>query len=418
MEFFYNIFMHFYAFCAWIASFFSKKIRKMVKGHRSTFRLIREGIKADDYVVWFHAASLGEFEQGRPLMERLRDEHPEYKILLTFFSPSGYEVRKDYKNADVICYLPFDTWGNVRRFLKAAHPNIAVFIKYEFWYFYLTRLRKHGVKIYSVSSIFREGQFYFKYKFATKMLRQFDHMYVQNETSKRLLAEKDIHCVTVAGDTRFDRVVEISRKSANLPLVAAFKDGRNVFVAGSSWMPDEDIYLPYFDGHKDWKLIIAPHEIHSDRLSKLMARLEGRKVVRYTEMETMLAKDGKDEADQMLKDAEVLIVDCFGKLSSIYRYGEIAVVGGGFGAGIHNVPEAAVYGVPVLFGPNNRKFREARKLKECGGAFEYTDSESFAEIMDRLIDDKDFLKSSGEKAGAFINNNAGAVDICYKGIFS
>jgi len=418
LEFFYNIFMHFYAFCAWIASFFSKKIRKMVKGHRSTFRLIREGIKADDYVVWFHAASLGEFEQGRPLMERLRDEHPEYKILLTFFSPSGYEVRKDYKNADVICYLPFDTWGNVRRFLKAAHPNIAVFIKYEFWYFYLTRLRKHGVKIYSVSSIFREGQFYFKYKFATKMLRQFDHMYVQNETSKRLLAEKDIHCVTVAGDTRFDRVVEISRKSANLPLVAAFKDGRNVFVAGSSWMPDEDIYLPYFDGHKDWKLIIAPHEIHSDRLSKLMARLEGRKVVRYTEMETMLAKDGKDEADQMLKDAEVLIVDCFGKLSSIYRYGEIAVVGGGFGAGIHNVPEAAVYGVPVLFGPNNRKFREARKLKECGGAFEYTDSESFAEIMDRLIDDKDFLKSSGEKAGAFINNNAGAVDICYKGIFS
>ena len=418
MEFLYNIFMHFYAFCAWIASFFSKKIRKMVKGHRSTFRLIREGIKADDYVVWFHAASLGEFEQGRPLMERLRDEHPEYKILLTFFSPSGYEVRKDYKNADVICYLPFDTWGNVRRFLKAAHPNIAVFIKYEFWYFYLTRLRKHGVKIYSVSSIFREGQFYFKYKFATKMLRQFDHMYVQNETSKRLLAEKDIHCVTVAGDTRFDRVVEISRKSANLPLVAAFKDGRNVFVAGSSWMPDEDIYLPYFEGHKDWKLIIAPHEIHSDRLSKLMARLEGRKVVRYTEMETMLAKDGKDEADQMLKDAEVLIVDCFGKLSSIYRYGEIAVVGGGFGAGIHNVPEAAVYGVPVLFGPNNRKFREARKLKECGGAFEYTDSESFAEIMDRLIGDKDFLKSSGEKAGAFINNNAGAVDICYKGIFS
>ena len=418
MEFFYNIFMHFYAFCAWIASFFSKKIRKMVKGHRSTFRLIREGIKADDYVVWFHAASLGEFEQGRPLMERLRDEHPEYKILLTFFSPSGYEVRKYYKNADVICYLPFDTWGNVRRFLKAAHPNIAVFIKYEFWYFYLTRLRKHGVKIYSVSSIFREGQFYFKYKFATKMLRQFDHMYVQNETSKRLLAEKDIHCVTVAGDTRFDRVVEISRKSANLPLVAAFKDGRNVFVAGSSWMPDEDIYLPYFEGHKDWKLIIAPHEIHSDRLSKLMARLEGRKVVRYTEMETMLAKDGKDEADQMLKDAEVLIVDCFGKLSSIYRYGEIAVVGGGFGAGIHNVPEAAVYGVPVLFGPNNRKFREARKLKECGGAFEYTDSESFAEIMDRLIGDKDFLKSSGEKAGAFINNNAGAVDICYKGIFS
>lgn len=418
MEFFYNIFMHFYAFCAWIASFFSKKIRKMLKGHRSTFRLIREGIKADDYVVWFHAASLGEFEQGRPLMERLRDEHPEYKILLTFFSPSGYEVRKDYKNADVICYLPFDTWGNVRRFLKAAHPNIAVFIKYEFWYFYLTRLRKHGVKIYSVSSIFREGQFYFKYKFATKMLRQFDHMYVQNETSKRLLAEKDIHCVTVAGDTRFDRVVEISRKSSNLPLVAAFKDGRNVFVAGSSWMPDEDIYLPYFEGHKDWKLIIAPHEIHSDRLSKLMARLEGRKVVRYTEMETMLAKDGKDEADQMLKDAEVLIVDCFGKLSSIYRYGEIAVVGGGFGAGIHNVPEAAVYGVPVLFGPNNRKFREARKLKECGGAFEYTDAESFAEIMDRLIGDKNFLKSSGDKAGAFINNNAGAVDICYKGIFS
>mgnify|MGYP002619884070 CR=1 FL=1 len=417
MEFLYNIVMHLYAFVAWVDSFFNKKVKKLVKGHRETLGLIRDGIGPNDHVVWFHAASLGEFEQGRPLIRRLKKRHPEYKILLTFFSPSGYEVRKNYEHADVICYLPFDTKRNVRKFLDAAHPEIAVFIKYEFWYFYLTQLRKRNAKIYSVSSIFREGQFYFKYEFGTKMLRQFDHMFVQNETSKRLLEEKGITCVTIAGDTRFDRVVDIRNLSADLPLVSLFKDGHKVFTAGSSWMPDEEIYLPYFNAHKDWKLIIAPHEIHAERLAKLEKHLEGRKVVRYTAVEKTYEEGLTQQAEDMLKPAEVLIVDCFGKLSSIYRYCEIALVGGGFGAGIHNVPEAAVYGVPVLFGPNNRKFREAQALKKCGGSFEFSDSDSFAEIMDRLIGDSDFLKNAGEQAGAYINNNAGAADICYKAIF-
>ncbi len=417
MEYLYNIVMHFYAFGAWIASFFNEKICKLVKGHRLTLDLIRENISPDDYVVWFHAASLGEFEQGCPLIERLRKNHPEYKILLTFFSPSGYEVRKDYKNADVVCYLPFDTKHNVRRFLDLANPNIAIFIKYEFWYFYLTRLHRRGVRIYSISSIFREGQFYFKYDFATTMLRQFDHLCVQNESSRKLLAEKGITGVTVTGDTRFDRVVDIRNASSDLPLVECFKAGQRVFIAGSSWQPDEEVYLPYFDNHTDWKLIIAPHEIHHDRIDKLLKHLEGKKVARYTEAETMYKSGRTAEAKSLVKDADVLIVDCFGKLSSIYRYGEIALVGGGFGAGIHNVPEAAVYGLPVLFGPNNRKFREAQALKECGGSFEYTDSQSFAQIMDRLIDEPGFLKSAGDKAGAYINDNAGAAVKCYEIIF-
>ena len=417
MEFIYNIGICLYAFCAWVASFFSSKINKMIKGQRQTLSLIREGIGQDDRVVWFHAASLGEFEQGRPLMERVRKNHPEFKILLTFFSPSGYEVRKNYDKADVVCYLPFDTWRNVKKFLHAAHPEIAVFIKYEFWYFYLSRLRSSGAKIYSVSSIFRENQFYFKYKFGTKMLRQFDHICVQNESSRKLLAEKDITCVTVTGDTRFDRVVDIRHASSDLPLVERFRDGHHVFIAGSSWQPDEEIYLAYFKNHPDWKLVIAPHEIHQERIEKLMKHLEGRKVIRYTEVVDKYNAGKKDEAKDDVDNADVLIVDCFGKLSSIYRYCEIAVVGGGFGAGIHNVPEAAVYGIPVLFGPNNRKFREAQALKKCEGAFEYTDLQSFTLIMDRLIDEPDYRKAVGERAGAYINNNAGAADKCYKIIF-
>jgi len=269
--FLYNFGLNAYAILGKMASFFNSKIRKMVEGQRETADILRRGIATNDRVVWFHAASLGEFEQGRPIMERLRKQHPEYKILLSFFSPSGYEVRKNYEGADVICYLPFDTPRNAKKFIELAHPEIAIFIKYEFWGNYLTQLHERGVKTYSVSSIFRPGQRFFKKwnPYSKVVLQQFDHFFVQNETSKQLLASIGVHCVTVSGDTRFDRVLDIRNASRDLPVVEAFTQGQKTFIAGSSWEPDEEIYIPYFSNHIDWKLIIAPHVISESHLAKI-----------------------------------------------------------------------------------------------------------------------------------------------------
>lgn len=415
MNILYSFALYIYALCALIAAIFNKKIRTLIKGQVRSFGILRKNIKSTDRIVWFHAASLGEFEQGRPLMERLRKTHPEYKILLTFFSPSGYEVRKNYEGADVICYMPFDTPGNVASFLRLAHPEIAVFIKYEFWHNYLYSMHRRGVKLYSVSSIFRPQQHFFKWYGSPDVLRNFTHLFVQNETSKELLQQHGIKNVTIVGDTRFDRVLDIRNQAAPLPLVETFKSGRQTFIAGSSWQPDEQIYIPYFNQHKEWKLIIAPHVISEHHLTEIYSLLEGRKVVRYTEIEHY--QGDKSTRDSLLKEAEVLIVDCFGKLSSIYRYGEIALVGGGFGVGIHNVPEAAVYGIPVVFGPNNKKFREAQHLLKCGGSFEYTDSSSFAALMDGFATNPQSLKEAGKKAGEYISHNAGAADKCFQAIF-
>ena len=406
----YSIGMYVLVLGVLLASIVSKKARKLVKGIPHTFKILKAEIKPDDRVVWFHAASLGEFEQGRPLMQRLREEHPEYKILLTFFSPSGYEVRKNYQGADVICYLPFDTPGNVHSFLRLAHPEIALFIKYEFWMNYLTTAKKKGVKLYSVSSIFREKQYFFQWWGTMRPLKQFDHLFVQNEESKRLLNEHGIDCVTVVGDTRLDRVIDIKDAAAPLPLVEQFVADSPCFIAGSSWGPDEEIYIPYLAQQKDWKLIIAPHVISAVHLKSINKLLEenGLKAVAYTDLEA-----GKVSTT----DERVMIVDCFGKLSSIYRYGKIALVGGGFGVGIHNVPEAAVYGIPVLFGPNNRKFKEAQDLKQCGGAFEYQDEQSFATIMDTFMNNPQAIDEAGEKAYKYINGNAGAASKCFEMIF-
>ena len=409
----YTIGIYLYTFCAIIASLFSKKVRKRIIGIGQTFTLLRRHIKPSDRVVWFHAASLGEFEQGRPLMERLGKEHPEYKILLTFFSPSGYEVRKNYEGADLVCYIPFDTPGNVYSFIRYAHPEIAVFIKYEFWTNFLTTLHKRGTKVYSVSSIFRDDQHFFKWYGCIKPLKQFDHLFVQNQHSKNILANHGITCTTVVGDTRLDRVIDIKNAASPLPIVERFAGDASRFIAGSSWGPDEEIYIPYFAQHKDWRLIIAPHvisESHLKDIERLLAD-NGIRSLRYTTLEASPSSVPQDTS------GTALIVNCFGKLSSIYRYGKVALVGGGFGVGIHNVPEAAVYGIPVLFGPNNRKFREAQDLKSCGGSFEYTDSDSFATIMDRFMSSPEALAQAGKAAGEYINSNAGAADKCFKAIF-
>ena len=411
----YNVIIYLYLLGVAIYSRFNEKVRKMWKGEREAFRILKEKVDPEAKYVWFHAASLGEFEQGRPLMEELRREHPEYKILLTFFSPSGYEVRKNYAGADIITYLPLDTITNARRFLRAVRPVMAYFIKYEFWYNYLHILKHRGVPVYSVSSIFRPDQVFFKWygRQYGKVLNCFTHFFVQNEVSKELLAKIGIKNVTIVGDTRFDRVLQIKEAAKQLPIVEAFvkesgvrsqesvgHSKPKVFVAGSSWPPDEEIFIKYFNQHPEWKLIIAPHVIGEDHLRQIEKLLEGCKVVRYTKI---------SENSEYSENADVLIIDCFGLLSSIYRYGDVAYVGGGFGVGIHNLLEAAVWSVPVFFGPNNQKFQEAQGLKKNGG-LEITDYESFASQMDRLAKDADYLKAQGEQAGRFVESLSGATE--------
>lgn len=396
----YNLVIYLYLLGVAVTSLFSKKVKKMWYGERQAVGILRQQMDPEAKYVWFHAASLGEFEQGRPLMEKLRAEHPEYKILLTFFSPSGYEVRKDYKGADIICYLPLDTITNARRFLRTIHPVMAFFIKYEFWYNYLHILKHRKVPVYSVSSIFRPDQVFFSWygRQYSKVLKCFTHFFVQNDVSKSLLAKLNITDVTVTGDTRFDRVLQIKAQSKQLPIVESFKQDSKVFVAGSSWAPDEDIFIPYFNAHKEWKLIIAPHVISEDHIQQILSKLD-RKVVRYTQTTP-------EEAAQ----ADCLIIDCFGLLSSIYHYGEVAYVGGGFGVGIHNVLEAAVWDVPVFFGPNNQHFQEAQGLLRAQGGFEVADYAAFESRMNAFIAQSDVLKTAGDKAGAFVASCTGATD--------
>ena len=405
----YNLIIYLYLLGVAVASLFNEKVRKMWRGERDAFRILREKVEPGARYVWFHAASLGEFEQGRPLMERLRGEHPELKILLTFFSPSGYEVRKNYQGADIICYLPLDTITNARRFLRIIRPEMAFFIKYEFWYNYLHILKHRGVPAYSVSSIFREGQVFFRWygHQYSRVLKCFTHFFVQNEKSRQLLSSIGLENVTVVGDTRFDRVLQIKEQAKQLKVVETFVgEAQNVFVAGSSWLPDEEIFLRYFNQHRDWKLIVAPHVIAEEHLQQIEKLLAGRKVLRYTSV----TKEETPTAADSLQSAEVLIIDCFGLLSSIYHYGTLTYVGGGFGVGIHNVLEAGVWGVPVVFGPNNEKFQEAQGLKRAGGGFDIRDYDDFCRLMNRFADEPDCMKQAGQRAGAFVKSMTGATD--------
>ncbi len=380
-----------------IASLFSPKVRTMMRGHADTWRKLRK-LSGRDRYVWFHAASLGEFEQGRPLMERLRRQHPEKKILLTFFSPSGYEVRKNYDGADLICYLPIDTPLNARRFVKLVRPEAAYFIKYEFWRNYLDTLYRRGIPTYSVSSIFRPGQVFFRWygRRYARVLHHLTHLYVQNESSRQLLRQIGVTQVTVVGDTRFDRVIDIRNAAKPLPLVERFAGCWKVLVAGSTWQPDEDLIIPYFNAHDTLKLVLAPHVVSEEHLRQIESKLR-RPAVRYS------AATPKSVAE-----ADCLIIDCYGLLSSIYRYATMAYVGGGFGVGIHNVPEAAVYGVPVIIGPNNQKFREARALIECGGCREVRDAADFEREMNTFLTDREELRRAGKAAGDYIRGGAGA----------
>ena len=380
----YNVAIYLYLLGVAIASLFNEKVRKMWRGERDAFRVLKEKVDPEARYVWFHAASLGEFEQGRPIMEQLRREHPEYKILLTFFSPSGYEVRKNYEGADVVCYLPLDTITNARRFLRTIRPD-QVFFR---WY----------------------GRQY------RRVLNCFTHFYVQNEESRELLAKIGITCATVTGDTRFDRVLQIKEQAKILPIVESLiAPSTPVFVAGSSWPPDEEIFTRYFKEHPEWKLIIAPHVIDEAHLQQIENMLRGWHVERYSK----LAAQGDSAPLAPWKGAggEALIIDCFGLLSSIYRYATVTYVGGGFGVSIHNTVEAAVWGVPVVFGPNNQKFQEAQELKACGGGIEINGYEEFSRVMDRFMARPEEVTKRGQAAGDYVTSRAGAThkilsDVC------
>ena len=410
----YNIVIYFVLWGIAIASLFNEKVRKMWRGEREAFKILKQKVDPNAKYIWFHAASLGEFEQGRPLMERIRKEYPQYKILLTFYSPSGYEVRKNYEGADIICYMPVDTRLNAIRFLRLVRPVMAFFIKYEFWSNFLHILKHRNIPTYSVSSIFREDQVFFKWygRSYAGVLKCFTRFFVQNEESKRLLEGIGITAVDVVGDTRFDRVLQIKEAAKQLPICEAFRTGVassqsadvphhdfKVFVAGSSWPPDENIFIPFFNEHKDWRLLIAPHVIAEEHLKLILSLIKDKKVVRYTQT-----------TPEEAAEADVLIIDCFGLLSSMYNYGDVAYIGGGFGVGIHNTLEAAVWNMPVIFGPNNKKFQEAQGLLKSGGGFEINTYEDFSGLMNSLMNDEAFLKQAGDKAGAFVAHLAGATD--------
>ena len=403
MKIIYSIGIYLFRVLVSIASLFNEKARLLNKGQQQAFGILKEKVEPNAQYVWFHAASLGEFEQGRPVIEQLKKENPTTKVLLTFFSPSGYEVRKNYAGADIVSYLPLDTPGNARDFVNLVKPSKAIFIKYEFWPNYLLELQAANVPVFSISAIFRPEQVFFKSygKWYKGLLKTFKHIFVQDKVSQDLLQHHDISNVSVAGDTRFDRVYDLYTQAKQLPLIEEFvKGGEKVIVAGSTWAKDEELLVRYLKLHPNIKLILVPHEIHAAHITEISKLLNG-SFVRYSDA----------NADN-LKSTNCLVVDVIGILSSIYRYANVAYIGGGFGVGIHNTLEAAVYGIPVVFGPNYQKFREARELIAIGGAFSISNYVVFEAQIDALLKDN----AAGTKAGEYVKQNTGATELILKEI--
>jgi len=398
----YTFFIHLYSLAIRIAAFFGHvKAKRLAEGQKQVWSLIQTRLKQGEQRIWIHCASLGEFEQGRPLMEDIRAQYPHYKILLTFFSPSGYELRKDYAGADDVFYLPFDTRRNARRFVQLVHPEIVCFIKYEFWRNYMKTIKSRQIPLYLVSAIFRQEQVFFKWYggWYRKMLTAFTHFFVQNERSKELLAGIGFSNVTVTGDTRFDRVCRIFDQARQIPEVERFVNGQTCIVAGSTWPSDEEILARYINTEKrNLKWIFAPHELHDSQINSLMESVNI-KAVRYSQLQ------GKNPAD-----CKLLVIDNFGMLSSLYRYATVAYIGGGLDEnnGIHNALEAAVYSIPVIFGWVYGEYQEAVDLVALGGAISIKDYNEFAQNLNKLLDYPDEAKKIGDIAGAFVASGRGA----------
>lgn len=402
MVFFYNLGIRIYLVLIWVVSLFNKKAKLWLVGRKNWDTRLAGVINKIDKIVWFHCASLGEFEQGRPVIEALRQKYPDIKILLTFFSPSGYEIRKNYLGADYIFYLPIDTNRNAKKFLEIVNPIAVVFVKYEFWYYYLNLLKKRGTPTYVISAIFRPDQAFFRSYggWYRKFLENFEHLYVQNKESKDLLSNIEVNNVTVTGDTRFDRVIANFQSTKSLPLVEAFAANSKVIIAGSTWPKDEELIIEYFKANsKNVKLILAPHEINRSNIDKLAANA-GVNYILYTQ------PDGKDP-----KEARLMIIDTIGVLSSVYRYGNIAYIGGGFGAGIHNTLEAAVFGLPIVFGPNYNKFQEAKDLIAKSAAFSIKNQDDINEVFNHLFDNQEQYQISSSVAKEYVFMNAGATKL-------
>lgn len=408
MHFIYSFFIRFYTLAIQVASLFSPKAGLWVKGRKNIFQKLEADLKNRDKqspLVWVHCASLGEFEQGRPLIEKIRKEKKDVKILLTFFSPSGYEIRKNYKEADYVYYLPADTRVNARKFVSIVKPAISIFVKYEFWFNYLNELKSSQTPTYLVCGVFRENQHFFK-SYGTwfrKQLSAFTHFYLQNEASEKLVNSIGYNNTTVAGDTRFDRVVEIAKTAKEIELVKQFVSDKKVIIAGSTWDKDIDLLTRVPLQQWGYKLIIAPHEITEASISSTLLRFEnpfalGTKVIRYSKAN-----------ENTIAAADVLIIDNIGMLSSLYRYGTIAFIGGGFGKGIHNILEAATFSLPVIFGPNYHKFNEAKELIQKGGAFSVTSSEELQKTF-ALLNNSDSARMASFASKNYVESQTGATD--------
>lgn len=396
----YNFSIFLYILGARLLSPFYSKARLWSRGQQKWEVMLEKKINWSDKNIWIHCASLGEFEQGRPLIEALKRNYPEYKILLTFFSPSGYEIRKDYERADYVCYLPADTPYNAVKFISVVNPVSVIFVKYEFWNNYTSVIVKNQIPVYLISGIFRKGQHFFKWygRFFRKILCRFSYLFVQDSQSMELLKSIGIENVSVAGDTRFDRVAEIAGLAKTIPEIELFRGEEKLFLAGSSWKQDEEIISSYINLHPDkMKWIFAPHEIDNNNIARL-ERLFNVSVVRYSEFKNNPS------------DARVLIIDNIGMLSATYRYAYIAAIGGGFGKGIHNILEAACWGIPVVFGPNYKKFKEAVELVNLNGARCFTDFEEFSGIIDVWLSDNEVYLKSSEVASLYVRNNTGATN--------
>ena len=399
----YNAAISIFSFLVRLIAPFHKKAGLITKGHVQTYEILKKQIDPSSKYVWFHVASLGEYEQALPMIEEIRKKKPNYKILLTFFSPSGYEVQKNNELVDIVCYLPFDKKNNVKRFLDLAQPDIAIFVKYEFWYNFIHELYQREIPVYLISAIFRPNQLFFKPwgNVFKKILHYYTQLFVQDKKSAQILKEHGIESVTVMGDTRMDRVIKVKKNALELPIVdkfATLKNKKSVLVAGSSWPEDEDLLINYFNKHAYLKLIIAPHLINESHLKQIEGKLK-RPSIRYSQAK---------ENDATITNFDCLIIDNFGLLSSIYRYGQIAYIGGGFGAGIHNLPEAAVYGIPVIFGPNHKKFLEAKELLKGGGGFTISNEAELNKVLKDFVTSPEDLEIAGEAAANYIYKSAGA----------
>lgn len=397
----YNFFIFFYGGLISIASVFNSKAKLWRRGRVNVFQSL-EAFKNSNSnpLIWFHCASLGEFEQGRPVIESIKKSHPNYAILITFFSPSGYEIRKEYPLADYICYLPLDTPSNAKKFLSIVNPEIAIFVKYEYWFNYMKFLRLRKTPLYVISAIFRPNQHFFKSwgGWFAKQLHQVEHFYVQNQTSCNLLESINISNYTLTGDTRFDRVFEIARNRHNFPLIDQFCTSKeHTWVVGSSWLPDELLIAALLKNDDSLKIIIAPHEIHATHLKQLEQMFAPFGVVFYTQT-----------SELEVSKARVLVVDTMGMLSQIYQYGHVAYIGGGFGNGIHNILEAAVYNIPVVFGPKYQKFDEAVALINIGGAFSVNSESDLLKLSNRFAQDVDFYDNAAAVCSEFVRQNLGA----------